>query len=92
MRVSGTGSLFMSMSISSNFGTFSTSSILTRRFPLRTKILTHALISQLSFELARPRADFSAHGGITNRPVITEEREKGPQLPLRVRRVGMDEE
>jgi hypothetical protein len=54
--------------------------------------MTHALISQLSFELARPRADFSAHGRITTRPVITEEREKGAQLPLRVRRVGMEDE
>jgi hypothetical protein len=54
--------------------------------------MVHALVSALSFELERPKTDFCAHGGATARPTLTEEKEKGGQLPLRIRRVALDDE
>jgi hypothetical protein len=54
--------------------------------PRRTKILLHALVSRFAFELAVPASEMSAHTEVVTRPLWKNESEKGPQVPLFIRR------
>jgi hypothetical protein len=57
----------------------------------RTKIILHALLSELRFALAVPASDIGRKStNIVVKPVVKAELEKGYQLPVIVSRVAAD--
>jgi hypothetical protein len=54
--------------------------------PRRTKILLHALVAGLRFELGVPVAEVGKRAGVVTRPVLANARAEGIQLPLLVAR------
>jgi hypothetical protein len=61
-------------------------SVLTLTRPRRTKILLHALVVGLRFELGVPVAEVGKRAGVVTRPVLVNARAEGIQLPLLVAR------
>jgi hypothetical protein len=55
--------------------------------PIRAKIILHALIISLSFELAVPKDDIFPRTQMVTRSFVKSEKEKGAQMPLIVKRV-----
>jgi hypothetical protein len=56
----------------------------------RAKIILHALICTLEFELAIPKEQIGSKMGIVTRPIVKGQADKGGQLPLRMRRAQDD--
>jgi hypothetical protein len=48
----------------------------------RTKVLLHALLASLQFELAVPVAEIAKKSGVVTRPVLASARDQGVQLPV----------
>jgi hypothetical protein len=48
----------------------------------RTKILLHALVAGLAFDLAVPAAEIGRLQGVVTRPVLANARDQGSQMPL----------
>jgi cytochrome P450 len=77
-RVSAIASRF-----SSKFPTPTSTLALTAR---RTKVLLHALLAGLQFELAVPVAEIAKKSGVVTRPVLASARDQGVQLPVVISR------
>jgi hypothetical protein len=54
---------------------------------VRTKIILHMLITSLTFELAVPKEEIEPRTRVVNRSFVRSEKEKGPQMPLIIRRL-----
>jgi hypothetical protein len=52
----------------------------------RTKVLLHALLASLQFELAVPVAEIAKKSGVVTRPVLASARDQGVQLPVVISR------
>jgi hypothetical protein len=53
----------------------------------RTKIILHALITSMTFELAVPKEDIEPRTRVVTRSFVKSEKEVGAQMPLIIRKV-----